>query len=83
MFYRLVSQVYISWWAYLVVRPESLSVEEKELDVVHVSMQNINKNINTAACRPTRWMSDGGPRFHRVGKGLGAGSWEKGAKCGA
>jgi hypothetical protein len=83
MFYRLVSQIYISWWAYVIVRLESLSVEGKEPDVVHVSMQNINKNINAAACRPTRWMSDGGLSFHRVGKGLGAGRWENGAKCGA
>jgi hypothetical protein len=83
MFYRLVSQVYISWWAYVIVRSESLSIEEQEPDVVHVSMKNINKNINIAACSPTRWMSDGGLSFHRVGKGLGAGRWEKGAKCGA
>jgi hypothetical protein len=67
----------------VIVRPESLSVEGKELDVVHVSMQNINKNINTAMCKPTRWMSDGGLRFHIMGKGLGARSWEKGAKCGS
>jgi hypothetical protein len=83
MFYRLVSQVYISRWAYVIVRPESLSVEGQEPDVVHVSMQNINKNINIAACRLKRWMSDGGLSFHRVGKGLGAGRWEKGDKCGA
>jgi hypothetical protein len=43
----------------VIVRPESLSVEEQEPNVVHVSMQNINKNINIVACRPTRWMSDG------------------------
>jgi hypothetical protein len=43
MFYRLVSQVYIRWWAYVIVRPESLRVEGQEPDFVHVSMQNINK----------------------------------------
>jgi hypothetical protein len=73
MFYRLESQVYISWWDYVIVRLESLSVEEKELDVVHVSMQNINKNINTTACRLTPWMSDGGLSVHRVGKGMEGG----------
>ena len=31
MFYRLVSQVYISWWVYVIVRPESLSAEGQEL----------------------------------------------------
>jgi hypothetical protein len=83
MVYRMVIQVYISWWAYVIVRLESLSVEGKEPNVVRVSIQNINKNINTTACRPTRWMSDGVLSFHRVGKGLGTGRWEKGAKCGA
>jgi hypothetical protein len=37
----------------VIVRPESLRVEGQEPDFVHVSMQNINKNINTAVCRPT------------------------------
>ena len=45
MFYRLLRQVYISWWAYVIVRLERLSVEEQEPDVVHVSMENINKKI--------------------------------------
>jgi hypothetical protein len=54
MFYRLVSQVYISLWAYVIVRPESLRVEGQEPDFVPVCMQHINKNINTTACRPTR-----------------------------
>jgi hypothetical protein len=53
MSYRLVSQVYISWWAYVIVRLESLSVEGQEPNFVHVSMHIISKNINTAACRPT------------------------------
>jgi hypothetical protein len=53
VFYRLVSQFNISWWAYVIIRPESLSVEGQELDFVHVSMHIINKNINTTACRPT------------------------------
>ena len=43
MFYRLVSQVYISWWAYVIFRPENLSVEGQEPDFVYVIMQNINK----------------------------------------
>jgi hypothetical protein len=43
MRYRLVRQVYISWWAYVIVRLESLRVEGQELDFVHLSMQNINK----------------------------------------
>ena len=43
MFYRLVSRVYISQWDYVIVRPESLSVEGQEPDFVHVSMKNINK----------------------------------------
>jgi hypothetical protein len=37
----------------VIIRPESLSVEGQEPDFVHVSMHIINKNINTAACRPT------------------------------
>jgi hypothetical protein len=37
----------------VIIRPESLSVEGQETDFVHVSMQNINKNINTATCRLT------------------------------
>jgi hypothetical protein len=53
MVYRLVIQVYISWCAYVIVRLESLSVEGKVPDVIHVSMKNINKNIKTAMCRPT------------------------------
>jgi hypothetical protein len=53
MFYRLVSQVNISWWDYVIIRPESLSVEGQEPDFVHVFMQNINKIINIVACRPT------------------------------
>ena len=52
-FYRLVSQINISWWDYVIIRPESLSVEGQELDFVHVSMHIINKNINTAVCRLT------------------------------
>ena len=82
MFYRLVSQVYISWWAYVIVRLESLSAEGKVPDVIHVSMKNINKNIKKSMCanRPRR-KSDGGLSFHRVGKGLGATRWEKGANC--
>jgi hypothetical protein len=28
--YRLVSQVYISWWAYVFIRPESLGVKGQE-----------------------------------------------------
>jgi hypothetical protein len=38
MFYRLVSQVYISWWAYVNVKPESLRVEGQEPDFLHISM---------------------------------------------
>jgi hypothetical protein len=37
----------------VIVRLESLSVEGQEPDFVHVSMQNINKNINTIACKLT------------------------------
>jgi hypothetical protein len=53
MYYRLVSQVYIRWWAYVIARPENLSVEGQEPDFAHVSMHNINKNINIIVCRPT------------------------------
>jgi hypothetical protein len=42
-FYRMMSQVYISWWDYMIVIPESLRVEGQEPDFVHVSLQNINK----------------------------------------
>jgi hypothetical protein len=42
-----VSQVNINWWAYVIVRLESLSVEGQEPDFVHVSMHIINKNIKT------------------------------------
>jgi hypothetical protein len=37
----------------VIVRPESLSVEGQDLAFVYVIMQNINKNINTDACRST------------------------------
>ena len=40
----MVSQVNISWWAYVIVRLESLSVEGQELDFVHVTMDIINKD---------------------------------------
>jgi hypothetical protein len=53
MFYRLVIQVYISWWASIIVRPESLSVEGQEPTFVYVIMQNINKNIKPAECKST------------------------------
>jgi hypothetical protein len=39
MFYRLVSQVCISWWAYVIVRPESLRVRGQGPDFVLVYMQ--------------------------------------------
>jgi hypothetical protein len=38
----------------MIVRTESLSVEGQEPNFVHVSMQNINKNINIVACRLTQ-----------------------------
>jgi hypothetical protein len=38
MVYRIVSQVYLSWWAYVIISLESLSVEGQEPNVVHVSM---------------------------------------------
>jgi hypothetical protein len=41
MCYRLVSQVCISWWAYVIVRPESLRVGGQGPDFVLVCMQNI------------------------------------------
>jgi hypothetical protein len=41
--YRLVSQVYISWWDYVFIRPESLGVKGQEPDFVYVIMQIINK----------------------------------------
>jgi hypothetical protein len=41
--YRLVSQVYISWWDYVFIRLESLSVKGQEPDFVYVIMQIINK----------------------------------------
>jgi hypothetical protein len=53
VFYRLVSQVNISWWTYVIIRLERQSVEGQEPDFVHVSMHIINKNINIVACRPT------------------------------
>jgi hypothetical protein len=53
VFYRLVSQFNIGWWAYVITRPESLSVEGQEPDFVHVSMHIINKNITIVVCRPT------------------------------
>ena len=36
--YRLVSQVYISWWAYVFIRPGSLGVKGQEPDFVYVIM---------------------------------------------
>jgi hypothetical protein len=36
----------------VIIRPERLSVEGQEHDFVQVSMQNINKNINTAIFDP-------------------------------
>ena len=42
MIYRMVSQVYIRWWAYMFIRPESLRVEGQEPDFVHVMMHIIN-----------------------------------------
>jgi hypothetical protein len=54
MCYRLVSQVCISRWAYVIVRPESLRVGGQGLDFVLVYMQKtFNKVVNTARCRPT------------------------------
>jgi hypothetical protein len=35
--------VLISWWAYVFIRPESLSVKGQEPDFVYVTMQIINK----------------------------------------
>jgi hypothetical protein len=40
VFYRLVSQINIRWWDYVIIRLESLCVEGQEIDFVHVSMQN-------------------------------------------
>ena len=53
MFYRLVIQVNIIWWAYVIIRPKSLSVEGQEPDFVNVSMHIINKILNTIVCRLT------------------------------
>jgi hypothetical protein len=43
MFYRLVSQVCIRQWAYVIVRLESLRVVGQGPDFVPVCMQHINK----------------------------------------
>ena len=40
--YRLVRQVYISWWAYVFIRLESLGVKGQEPDFVYVIMHIIN-----------------------------------------
>jgi hypothetical protein len=52
MFCRLVSQVLISWWAYVLFRSESLDVKGQELDFVYVIMQIINI-IYKHRCVPT------------------------------
>jgi hypothetical protein len=49
----MVRKVNISWWDYVISRPESLSVEGQEPDFVHVSMHIINKNISITVCRLT------------------------------
>jgi hypothetical protein len=41
--YKLVSQVYISWWAYVLFRLESLGVKGQEPDFCYVVMQIIHK----------------------------------------
>jgi hypothetical protein len=41
MCYRLVSQVCISRWDYVIVRPESLRVGGQGPDIVLICMQNI------------------------------------------
>jgi hypothetical protein len=41
--YRLVSQVYISWWDYVFIRLGILGVKGQEPDFVYVIMQIINK----------------------------------------
>jgi hypothetical protein len=43
MSYRLVSQVCISQWAYVIVRPESLRVGGQGPNFVPVYMRHINK----------------------------------------
>jgi hypothetical protein len=43
MSYRLVSQVCISQWDYVIVRPESLRIRGEGPDFVPVCMQHINK----------------------------------------
>jgi hypothetical protein len=43
MHYRLVSQVCIGQWDYVIVRPESLRVGGQGPDFVLVCMQHINK----------------------------------------
>jgi hypothetical protein len=36
--YRLVRQVYISWWAYVFIRPEILSVKAQEPAFLYLMM---------------------------------------------
>jgi hypothetical protein len=42
MFCRLVSRVLISWWDYVFIRPEGLSIKASSLIFVYVIMQIIN-----------------------------------------
>ena len=41
-FYRLMRQVYIFWWGYVLFRLESLGVKGQEPDFVYVIMKIIN-----------------------------------------
>jgi hypothetical protein len=68
--YRLVSQVFISWEAYVFIRPESLDAKANEPIFVYVIMQIINKNTSLHVDQPRR-KSYGGLSSTRKGKGRG------------
>jgi hypothetical protein len=44
--YRMVIHIFISWKAYVFLRPESLDAKASELDFVYVIMQIFNKNTS-------------------------------------
>jgi hypothetical protein len=50
--YRLVSQVFISWEAYVFIRLESLDAKASEPIFVYVIMQIINKNTSLCVDQP-------------------------------
>jgi hypothetical protein len=52
--YWLVSQVFISWEAYVFIWPESLNDKANERIFVYVIMQIINKNTSPHVDQPLR-----------------------------